>query len=193
MRFGKKIVKRLTDLRNKLRRAIKFEGEQDSEIDEVERLLRASRDAPVRLREHGILEAKFKIIIKKRKVAASIDEMCTRNIDQVDDDFVTVCIDAKELGFTGPKVDTILELYERFEERRRELEKVRRAVEQPQVDVSVLQVALSEARALKSKFGEKYCTAEEEAAIEALRLVEVEEAALNYLVQVFFLNYYYCI
>ena len=52
-------------------------------VDEVEKLLKASDEAPFRVLEHKALQEKFKVILKRRKVAASIDEMSSRTIDQV--------------------------------------------------------------------------------------------------------------
>ena len=45
----------------------------DFQVTEVERLLKESKDAPFQMREHYLLSDKFKIIIKRRRVAASID------------------------------------------------------------------------------------------------------------------------
>lgn len=46
---------------------------QRYQVTEVERLLKESKDAPFQMREHYLLSDKFKIIIKRRRVAASID------------------------------------------------------------------------------------------------------------------------
>mmetsp|Transcript_27438 Transcript_27438/g.32442 ORF Transcript_27438/g.32442 Transcript_27438/m.32442 type:complete len:2067 (+) Transcript_27438:95-6295(+) len=183
-RFCVKLVNTLYILRNELRKCISYNGDSDEEVNEVEEVLKKSNNAPFQMQEHYLLLEKFKIILKRRKVAASIEEMSTRTIDQVDDEFVSVCIAAKELDFQGDQANKIYELYALFTERQQALEKLRKAIEQPQIDISELQQALKEAIELKTKFGEFYCQPEELAGQEALRKIEVENGALNMLFKV---------
>jgi len=179
-----KLVEVLFTLRADLRRAVGYNGDSDAEVNEVERLLKESNDAPFKLREHHQLEDKFKIILKRRKVAASIDEMAARSIEQVDDDFVSVCIAARELDFTGAAVTKIFALYEQFTERQSALNGLRQAIEATQVNLPALEAALAEAQALKAKFGDAFCKAEEEQATRVVKQVKAEERALTLLAQV---------
>ena len=103
-----KAVDGLFRLRGELRRVLEAteakmragQPPDDNAISQVETILARAARAPVRLREETQLNDKFKIILKRRLVASKLDAMAERTIDQIDDEFVSVCLAAQELGFT---------------------------------------------------------------------------------------------
>ena len=55
-----------------------------AQVEEVEALLAEGDEAPFRLLEHKQLREKFKMILKRRHVSRSLEEMSGRTIDQVE-------------------------------------------------------------------------------------------------------------